>query len=162
MSETNNELTRGAKERVFHRTRMMNSGLEVAKEWWNDARLEARVEPGMPFSAALFGDRVLKDYFEGHSTLHRMYIMLAELHRLQWSGNHAQSLAQTTQCLKAVSTCLRQKGQWKGAWEYTYISDIHGSSLAIPMTERAAMSRFLRKSQQVEDIIEKAKAGHKS
>eukprot|EP00972_Heterocapsa_arctica_P090249 13314204-Heterocapsa_arctica.AAC.1 len=84
--------------------------------------MEAGVEEGSPFSARTFGEHVLKDAFEGHQTLLRMWLMLSEVHRLLWAtrdqlpANGKRALAQTTCCLKATATAALQKGQWVGAW----------------------------------------------
>ena len=137
--------------------RMRTDPLGISKERWDTARVEARVEEGMPFSARLFGDRVLAKYFKGHSTLERIFEMLAAIHRYQWTGQHAEALCQTTQCIKAVSACAKAGGVWKGAWSYTMLADINESNLAIPMRERAANSRHMLEQERIDAIIEKAR-----
>ena len=83
--------------------------------------------------------------------------MLCEIHRYAWKGDASATLAQTTQSLKAVGTCLQQNGVWKGAWDYTHLGDLGSSTAGVPHQERASLSKFLRQKQQVEQIIEAAR-----
>ena len=148
---------KSARDRELMRRRMMSEPMTVAKEWFEAARREAKIEEGMGFTAKFFGERVLKPYFEGHTVLERMWEMLSEIHRLEWTGQHQQALAQTTQCLKAVAECAKNKGTWKGAWEYTYLPDLRESDAGIPLEERAMISKYLREKAAVEAIIEQAR-----
>lgn len=129
----------------------------IATEWVSTARSEAHVEEGMAFSAQFFGDRVLAPYFEGHTVLERMWVMLSAIHRQLWADRPQHALAQTTQCLKAVAEAARHKGTWKGAWEYTLLPDLRESDGGIPLEERASVSRYLRERAAVEKLIEEAR-----
>ena len=142
--------------------RTKSEPLQVTQELWLDAREDAGVEEGMPFSAKLYGERVLSENFKGHATLHRVWLMLSAIHRLQWTGQHDIALAQNSQCLKTVASCLKQGGVWKGAWEYTHLPDLHDNSLGVSLQERASNSKYLRERKAVEDIIDAARKDDKN
>ena len=145
------------KDHAHYERRIETEGLEVSREWWVEARKDAGVEDGFPFSAKLYGERVLSEQFKGHSTLHRFWLMLSAIHRLLWIGQQDVALAQLTQCLKATATCLKQGGVWKGAWDLTHLPDIAQSSLGVGLQERAANCKHLRELKTVEEIIEAAR-----
>ena len=63
---------KGARERNSFKNRLENESLSVAAEWWEAARIEAKVEEGFPFSAALYGERCLAPHFQGHKVLQRV------------------------------------------------------------------------------------------
>jgi hypothetical protein len=148
---------KGAREHDNTRKRIESDGLLLSIEWWEEAKRASDHEEGMPFSANLFGEKVLKEYFTGHTTLHRMFKMLTAIHKQQWSGNPTAALAQTTQCIKAVSACLKNNGSWKGAWELTHISDVNETDGGIPLAEAASLGKFLREKAAVEALIEAAR-----
>ena len=70
---------RAAKEREMWAGRVQSKPLEVADEWDKWAKDKARMEPGMPFSAKLFGDVTLKELYAAHSVLERAFLMQAEV-----------------------------------------------------------------------------------
>ena len=135
----------------------MDRPLDVAKEFWDQTKLSAGIEPGMPHSALLWGNTTLKEEFKEHTCLHRAFKMEAELHRLLHAGNGEQALAQCCQNLRALSTCLQQKGVWKGAWEYTYLPDVKEKSNGATIQEKSSMARFLRERAAIEKIVEEAR-----
>ena len=90
--------------------------------------------------------------------------MLAEIHRLFWAQRNElpasgkRALAQTTCCLKATGTAALQKGQWMGAWEYSYLPPIGESEAGIDLNERASVGRFLRERAAIDKILKDDKA----
>ena len=149
---------KAAQEMLSWKNSMEKQPKRFAASWMTQARLEAHVEDGMPFSAALYGDRCLQKAFEGHSTLERLWVMLAAIHQHSWAGRHDLALAQTTACLKATAEASRQGGVWRGAWEYTFLPDLRTSESGISLAERASVARLLREKAAVEKIVAEARA----
>ncbi len=83
------------------------------------------------------------------------------IHRHQQKGETDRSEAQTVCCLKAAATAVLQKGQWRGAWEYTYLPDIGESEAGVNLEEKASVSRYLREKATVEKILEEARTDEK-
>ena len=132
---------KSAREREAYRKRLESQPQTVTNEWFDLAKREANVKEGQIFDAEVYGDRVLKPYFEGHVTLQRLWCMLASIYRHQMSNQHARETAQTTVCLKATAQGLVQKGLWKGAWELTYLREIGESEGGVGLDERASLSQ---------------------
>ena len=79
---------KGARDHLLTKKRIEEDGLQLGIEWWEEAQRAADHEEGLPFSAQIFGDRVLGPMFEGHATLHRMFRMQAAVHRYLWTGRN--------------------------------------------------------------------------
>jgi len=152
---------KSAKERETWKKRIKERPTEVSQEWWDHAKEETGTEQGMPFSAKLYGDTVHREDYHKHKCLHMAFLMEAEIHRLLMSGEPDIALAQSCCNLKALSTCLRQGGTWKGAWELTYLPSPHKGESGTTMAERAAVGRHLREEAAVERIIAEAQAAEK-
>ena len=59
------------------------------------------------------------------------------------------ALAQNCCNLRAITKALKAGGQWKGAWEFTYLNALDQSTCATSADEDAAvveLNGFLRKS----------------
>ena len=120
---------RSEKDDAFWKDQIKNQGRQLGLDYQSRCREEAGASEGMPFTAALYGEKCLGKLFEGHQTLHRMWLVEAEMNRVLMSGldmpeailrkAYHHALGQNVQNLKAISECLRAQGQWKGSWTKT-------------------------------------------
>ena len=148
---------KGTTEHERFGRRLNQQPLDVVTEWEKNARWDASVPEGYPFSAELYGERCLGDMMKGHSTLHRVWIILCAIYKYQSCDQPERARAQTVQSLKAVAEVLRNKGQWAGAWEYLHLPGFQESGGAISLEERASISRALREKQTIESLVDAAR-----
>ena len=55
--------------------------------------------------------------------LHRCFVMMLEILKLQLKEEHLQAAALNTQCLRAIRQAVIDNGKWKTAWNLTYLPD---------------------------------------
>jgi hypothetical protein len=152
---------RSGHEREAFRKRMKDNPKKVVKEHWEQCRLEAGCEDGMPFSMKVYGNMTLRSEFQGHATLHRLWDMLATEHALLWSGQLDRALAQNVQNLKATARALKAGGLWKGAWELTYLPDLNESEGGVGMEETATLAKYLKEKAAMEKLLSEAREASK-
>lgn len=147
---------RSARGRELYKKRMKEKGKLIAKEHWEQCRSRYG-EDGMPFSMKLCGQQAFKEEFKGRSVLHRVWEMLAAEHAMLFSGRWEQALAQNVQNLKATVRALKAGGLWKGAWELTYLPDLHETECGVSTKENASLAKYLKEKAAMEKLLAEAR-----
>lgn len=128
----------------------------VANTWWEAIRAECNVQEGEAFSAQKYGEATLAEAWKGHATLQRFWMMLSSIWLSGHRGAYKEQHAKTVQMLKSLAKCTRQKGQWAGAWELTFLPELNDSRGGLALAEEAALSRHLREKAAVAKALEEA------
>eukprot|EP00971_Amphidinium_carterae_P147226 2917509-Amphidinium_carterae.1 len=111
----------------------------------------------LPWTMELYGERNIKfGRLEGHE---RTFAMLAHLHGLARSGQHALLSARIGQFLKATELAVQCGGAWKLAWLLTGLPEVRsqsasmlGRGLGMP-SEYAATVSYLKDLHTLETAI---------
>jgi hypothetical protein len=150
-----NSTLRGARERETWIQFLEDTPVQFADLWWTEAMESADIDPSL-MSAKTFGDQALSAHWEGHQTLQRFWMVLSAIHKEHRKGRPDHAYARTVAGLKGLARCIKQKGQWAGAWELTYLPALGHSSLGVSLEEEASLGRYLREKSAVAKAVEEA------
>eukprot|EP00971_Amphidinium_carterae_P209106 4148420-Amphidinium_carterae.1 len=127
------------------------------------ARACGALHTNLPWTMELYAERNIRfGRLEGHE---RVFAMLAHLHGLARSGQHALLAAKVGQFLKATELSVQCGGAWKLAWVLTGLPEVRsqsasmlGRGLGMP-SEYAAIVSYLKDMATLETAILKTDEG---
>ena len=65
------------------------------------------------------------------------------------------------QNLKATAKALKAGGLWKGAWELTYLPDLHETECGVSMEENASLAKYMKEKSAMEKLLAEAREAAK-
>ena len=88
--------------------------------------------------------------------MHRLWLILAMVHSALINEGRNGGLCAIAKAPKALSKATRQKGQWAGAWPYTYLPEIGEVLGGASPDEEASIGRFVRDKAATAKAISEA------
>ena len=147
---------KSAREREAWIREFEDHPLEYHNQFMEALRAECGCEEGDPLSLRRYGEMQLHKDWEGHTALQRFWLILAMIHRATLHQSREHGLAAIARGAKALAKATRQKGQWAGAWVYTYLPELGEVSGGVSVDEEASAGKLLREKAQVAEAMAKA------
>ena len=144
-----------------HEKLLKENPVEFVRVWYNSSRKELGVHPGDVSNPDVYMKSTIADRLGEHTTLWRMLKMQIEVERLFSEGKSAHARAQNLANYRATHRAVTQGGHWRGAWQFSYLPDLHEVESGTTMAERLAVGKYLKETAALEELLEKEKTRDK-
>ncbi len=81
--------------------------------------------------------------------------MQIEVEKLFAEGEPLHARAQNLANYKATHRAVAQAGHWRGAWELSYLPELHANESGTTMSERLVLGRYLKETAALEELLKK-------